>query len=188
MALPFMPLLLIGVFILLLASLVGSVLRLIIRILFRPIRFVVCFFIVLALLALVSYSLYNNPILPGQSLKGTKEEAELTIEETALSEVSNLLKGVFKENLPLLAWRMQTVDGAEQGIPEGLYQLGTMQPVYVKIEYLPVGSITAAYQPLTGKVSIVQGIDDGVNNSFLSSLLEPFADTLPMGLMEVASS
>lgn len=185
LALPYMPLLLIGLFVLLLASIVGGVLRLIIRIIFRPIRFAICFLIVLALIALVSYSLYNHPILPdSQDWKG--EEVELSAEENALAAVSEMLSGVFTEDLPLLAWRMQTVEAGSASAPEGLYQLGAAQPVYIEVEYLPIGSVTVAYQPLTGQISVVKGIDEGVEGNFLSSLLEPFADAIPMGLAQAS--
>ena len=182
LALPFVPMILLILFVVLVAMLVGAILKGIIRILFAPVRFVFCVAVVLLLIGLVAYSLFNNPILPNPERDEEGEAITLHNEEIALEEVAERFKGVFSDDLPLLAWRMDIVKG-EDNVPEGMYQLNATPPVTVRIQYLPIGSLTVQYNQMTGKISIVEGLGEEKPDSAISSFLNLFGEKTPSGLI-----
>lgn len=181
LALPFVPVILLVLFVILVAAIIGGLLKGIIRILFAPVRFLLCFAIVLLIIGFVAYSLFNHPILPTPEKNWEGEAIALHNEEIALEEVAERFKGVFNQELPLLAWRMYPEEN-QKGTAEGLYQLGAVQPVTIRIQYLPIGSMTVQYDPLTGKISILEGLGGGETDSFVSSFLKMFGEQTPTAL------
>lgn len=182
LALPFVPLLVILLLVVCVASIVGGILKGIIRIFFAPVRFLLCFVVVILVMGLIAFSLFKNPVVPSPDRDWEGEMVELHGATLALDEVASAFKGVFSEELPLLAWRMSPVKDEQAGSPEGLYQLGETPPVLVRIQYLPIGSITVQYDIQTRKMSVVEGLGKGENSDFLATLLTPFTNELPAAL------
>ena len=128
---------------------------------------------VLLLIGLGAYSLFNNPILPNPERDEEGEAITLHNEEIALEEVAERFKGVFSEDLPLLAWRMEMVK-VEANVPEGMYHLNATPPVTDRIQYLPIGCLPVQYKQITGKICIVEGRGAEQPDSAISSFLNPF--------------
>jgi hypothetical protein len=118
----------------------GGVIKMILRLFFSSVRFLICLVLAAAVVGFFSYHFYQQPLL------GRTQEPYA---EQAVAAAAEEFSGFYSPQLPLLAWRISPADGAD----------GASQPSLVKVQYLPLGSLIAEYDSQRQGFSIRQPLE-----------------------------
>ena len=131
---------------------VASVLKFLLRFIFRQIRFVICLVIVVILLGSFLIKSAVAPVRQTMESSGITEIMDSAVEQ---------FKGFYSKTLPLLAWRFTDVTD-ETAAQEDYFepdeapssQEADEKTVRIRVDYLPAGSIVLSYDRETGAFSI----------------------------------
>lgn len=128
---------------------VGFVLKLLLKILFKPIKFAFCAVLVFVLLGIF---LVKSAISPIQSF----------VEESGVGEVMAVIvdefKGLYSQAEPLLAWRFTDVTEENTVQAQVFGENAEQGKTYIRIDYLPAGSVVVEYDQNTGEAQVVKEI------------------------------
>ena len=124
----------------------GFLLKLLIKIIFKPIKFLFCAVVVFVVLGVF---LVKSAVSPIQNF----------VEESGVGDVMavvvNQFKGLYSSEEPLLAWRFTDVTEENQEI-SGIEGEQSGGKTYIRIDYLPAGSVVVEYDPSTQTAQVVK--------------------------------
>lgn len=168
---------------------ISSFLRFILRKIFKKIRFFVCFVIVSIVLASGLGIFAYSPVSRFADDPNSKKAQELA---------SKQFKGFFSPDLPLLAWRFQEIKTKTPTLEDSVFDDDSSSSesnsksadklVHFRIQYLPVGEVTVAYDPITNKFQLEKGLDKSSGSGIIETLFQGagrnILDSLPKAKSE----
>lgn len=143
-----------------LCIIIAGIIKFVLRFFFKKIKFIFCLALVILAIILFSGTVAMKPFQNISKESGTG----------VMQQATEQFKGFYSDKLPLLAWRFTQLnnDNADTASGETVPNKNS-EPVFIRVDYLPVGEIVLQYNTETKKFSVVEGLNITEKQNILST-------------------